>query len=86
MDVVGYTDSARGPDAARRIARERAALVHRYYLAGGVAAERLRFWGAGLALPPCNSGKADPTCRTNRRVESIPLRCADLLPSRQRRP
>lgn len=76
VEIKGYTD--RTPDAAyaRRIARERAEAVYRYYVRQGVPAERLHVRAEGERRPACGKDRDGIGCRDNRRVESTPVDCA----------
>lgn len=73
--IDGYTD---GSEDGTALAGRRAQAAYDYYLARGVAADRMQIRNRGRAFPSCDKEDPEPGCRRNRRVESVPLDCARL--------
>jgi len=71
--IKGYTDSSGPMQLNLALSRRRAAVVCRYLLASGIAADRLTYKGLGPGNPVADNATPDGRAR-NRRVEVVVLK------------
>jgi len=71
--VDAYTDHVGGDQYNLRLSLRRAKAVVDFYVANGIAADRIESQGLGKAPVPCMDSTPEKGCEANRRAESHPI-------------